>query len=1204
MQKFFLKFPKEYLENKLGLFKAFRSTPNFGHNRQICCIEFSHNGKYFLTSSWDHTVKIWEFSTGKYVRTLEGLNHISNGFVISSDDQLVVGYSKNFVRVWEFTTGNIIRTIHCGEESSFTAVAISQNGKQIIVGSSSEENPKANNTQIFDIKTGNLVRTISDYNKEVNHIAVSPDGEHLVIGGGWRSDVNIYDFKTFRRETIKLPHKGHITNIHISPSSNLLICSSFDKTISIFSLKYKKLIGKIEEHPYEIGDIKASLDDKTLISSSAGYSDEENTLNIWYIQKGELIRSINGKKEESIRFSKFAISPNGKFVVAGCDSDITIWEINSGKMINRIYGSHYMSINLLEYDSDKNKIISISGTGGIETWDLSSGEIHSFLETDRIGTKSVSISADGKYIGFISGERELNIIDMNSKEILYKLVHEKKFWEPVIISPYSKYVVCMSGGISIVEIRSGKLVKTIELEGTFYSCAFNPDGSTLYLSWFDYNPPSDRGDEWEEEGMKRISMIEIPSGKFIGEFRVSGNRLRKIMNKFIKFTPDGKSFIGDVYQEGYNLYGTKIGIWDCTTGALTKVIDSKDGYINVLTVSKNGKVIATGTVDHIVRVWDLENHYCYGPFIHDSSITKITFCKNFNQIIVGDENANVFVWNYLGGQKEPISLVSENQIIIDYGKFYWEGEEVNEEEIREDQFEHIKNHIINTLLKRDMSKITEFFKKEVFEQFDVHQISKLYGELARNGINLFEVFFDVNLEFDSQLTLGDRWGQNSTSNYIRFPQYLRRDGFIKAGVMNIINRNKENEIELLIKLGFLKFLDDDMLNDLLKETDSIFSNMILRRGYMDNIISRNIQEFLKSNKQFISQLTLEKLKVVLKSTNLKEVFKLWEYGWLSKISDQELCNLLDQNELLLFDKLLKAVHIHGYEQNYDHTCALFPLLGNFTKMSSKKRDALKPNVINVIRSGNMDAIIPLVGSHYLEILDVNELTELIEDSDVRLLDILTKASKDHDSELYYYNEQFFNWIDRFNNFLLKFDYDLELIPRYESLLEFISPHRYDAKFGMESVEGTKRYEYVEIADEYFYVKDGTLDLKNFFLQDLTKIDGLFSLKTLKHLDIGYNWILELPEEIENLQSLESLIMQESRLRYLPESVGRLKKLKLLDVQGNILETLPKSLENSESLETVLLSVYKYGDHSKLDLAIKNLRNKGIKVKIHDKHWLE
>jgi len=29
-----------------------------------------------------------------------------------------------------------------------------------------------------------------------------------------------------------------------------------------------------------------------------------------------------------------------------------------------------------------------------------------------------------------------------------------------------------------------------------------------------------------------------------------------------------------------------------------------------------------------------------------------------------------------------------------------------------------------------------------------------------------------------------------------------------------------------------------------------------------------------------------------------------------------------------------------------------------------------------------------------------------------------------------------------------------------------------------------------------------------------KIDSPFSLKTLKHLDIGYNWIIELPEEIE------------------------------------------------------------------------------------------
>lgn len=252
----------------------------------------------------------------------------------------------------------------------------------------------------------------------------------------------------------------------------------------------------------------------------------------------------------------------------------------------------------------------------------------------------------------------------------------------------------------------------------------------------------------------------------------------------------------------------------------------------------------------------------------------------------------------------------------------------------------------------------------------------------------------------------------------------------------------------------------------------------------------------------------------------------------------------------------------------------------------------------------MNAIIPLIGSHYLEILDVDEITALIEDSKVRLLDILTKVSKDYDSELYYYNESFFNWIDRFNNFLLKFDYDLELIPRYDSLLEFISPHRNNAKFGMDSVNGTKKYEYVEIADEYFYVKDGKLDLRNFFIQDLSKIEGLFSLKTLKHLDIGYNWITELPDEIEKLQSLETLSIHESRLQKLPEAIGRLKNLKILDVQGNYLETLPLSLLDSDLLETVYLSAYKYHDLPLLKFVIDKLRNKGIMVSIHDIHWLE
>jgi len=419
---------------------------------------------------------------------------------------------------------------------------------------------------------------------------------------------------------------------------------------------------------------------------------------------------------------------------------------------------------------------------------------------------------------------------------------------------------------------------------------------------------------------------------------------------------------------------------------------------------------------------------------------------------------------------------------------------------------------------------------------------------------------------------------------------------------------KHEDIKILFSLRYIEYLTTEDINLLLKDHKFIDEIYYLDRHYSwDEEAGKKIQNFFKKYEPVFKNSLTSIIIKTLTDGDLEKIFRMWDYGWLGSIPIEDLLKISELKDLHFFEKLCSAVHHHGYEKDHDHTCALFPLFRKLIQMPLVVRNALKPHIISILRSGKMEAIIPMLGSHYLEILDVDELMELINDKEVQLIELMKDVSENHNSELHYFNEMFFNWIDRFSNFLIKFD--LGEIPRYESLLDMISSHRYDAHFGMDSVEPSwgsisKGEEIVKIANEEFYVTNGRLDLRNFFIQDMNKIKGLFSLKTVKELDLSFNWIIEIPQEIEKLQSLEKLIIIESRVEKLPEEIGYLKNLKFLDVQGNYLETLPNSLEESDSLETLLLSVFKYGDHSTLDRKIDILRKKGITIQIHDMHWLE
>lgn len=529
---------------------------------------------------------------------------------------------------------------------------------------------------------------------------------------------------------------------------------------------------------------------------------------------------------------------------------------------------------------------------------------------------------------------------------------------------------------------------------------------------------------------------------------------------------------------------------------------------------------------------------------------------------------------------------------------YHNGERVNfnwqQGQIKHLESRFILQHAFDIIKEGDIKKLnTLFYWDSWLSLLNAEDFLTLWNDPSNS---LYDVLLKINRGIDPY----------NESTHISPERLKIVKNHLKEKVTKTINEGIERDIRVLFKLKFIDSLLEDDIKLLLKNLSFVELVYKLKRHLStDSEVGKEVYAFFDKYESLLDTNLKPMIIEKLKEDSLEEVFKMLDYGWPSKISDNELCEILERKDLQFFKKMLKTVHYLGYEEESE--IVRTPFVGHFIKMSTKVRDVLKSHVTEVIKSGNMNEIIPLIGAHYLEILDVEEIMALIKDKKVRLIDIVTKASLDHDNELYYYNERFFNWMDRFNNFLYKFDYTSELIPRSGSLLEYLMPSRYDPKFGMNSVsrnmKGIKNDGFVKIAGSSFYVIEGFLDLKNFFLQDLIKVRGLFSLKTLKHLDISFNWITEIPDKIEKLQSLEKLRILESRLQHLPESIGRLKNLKLLDVQGNLLETLPKSLESSESLETVLLSVFKYGDHSKLDSAIKDLRDKGITVEVHDLHWL-
>ncbi|XP_071558811.1 leucine-rich repeat-containing protein 47 [Temnothorax nylanderi] len=92
------------------------------------------------------------------------------------------------------------------------------------------------------------------------------------------------------------------------------------------------------------------------------------------------------------------------------------------------------------------------------------------------------------------------------------------------------------------------------------------------------------------------------------------------------------------------------------------------------------------------------------------------------------------------------------------------------------------------------------------------------------------------------------------------------------------------------------------------------------------------------------------------------------------------------------------------------------------------------------------------------------------------------------------------------------------------------------------------------------------------LIETSGLDGnLFDLHNLNYLSITHTCLREVPDEIERLANLTTLVLHSNEIAALPSAIAKLAKLKVLDCSRNKLASLPQELGSHPQLSTINLA---------------------------------
>jgi WD40 repeat protein len=144
-----------------------------GHQDYINKMTISHNRKWILTASDDHTARVWDLVSGKCLLQLIGHTHEVWDAQFSPDDKYVLTSSVDgTIRVWNSETG---RTVYRLSDplGDFMKAVFSPDGSLIATTGSD------NTIKVRDARTGNLISELLGHTRKINEIVFSPDGRFI-----------------------------------------------------------------------------------------------------------------------------------------------------------------------------------------------------------------------------------------------------------------------------------------------------------------------------------------------------------------------------------------------------------------------------------------------------------------------------------------------------------------------------------------------------------------------------------------------------------------------------------------------------------------------------------------------------------------------------------------------------------------------------------------------------------------------------------------------------------------------------------------------------------------------------------------------------------------------------------------------------------------------------------------------------------------
>jgi WD40 repeat protein len=546
---------------------AQRELRTLNRTAPIGCVAFSPDGQTLATGDEDGTVVIWEVSTGRMLHQLNAHSRSVKAITFSADGQtLATGSDDRTIKLWDPRNGTVERTLST-HHGGITALAFSPDGHTLASGSVDKT------IRLWDSITGNQIRVLSGHSERVTSLAFCRSGP-VLASGSWDRSVRLWDFTAGRELRALNGHTDEITSIACASDGRTVAASgSSDHRINLWDTASGR------ELPPLIGDTKTV---ETLAFSPGGRllasAGETNSVILWDMASGQKWGALEGHA----RFVKsVAFSADGRLLVSGSvDGVVSLWPMADGKHQQQTLHAHDGVITATILTRYGKQIVSRAGDGTIKVWDGDSGTLVRTFDVGKPagGNCSIVISPDGRLLAAGTADHQIKLWSLTDGRELRTLAGHAGAVEAVAFSPDGRTLASGSADkkIKFWDVTGGQELGTLTGHTSWISCvAFSPDGKTL---------ASGGGD-------KTIRLWDLASGR---ERQILHGHAAPVWA--LAFSPKDATLAS---SDG----AAVIKLWD-VSGRELRTLRGHSDTVESVAFSPDGRLLASASGDSTVRLWD------------------------------------------------------------------------------------------------------------------------------------------------------------------------------------------------------------------------------------------------------------------------------------------------------------------------------------------------------------------------------------------------------------------------------------------------------------------------------------------------------------------------------------------------------------------------------------------------------------------------